>query len=353
MENLVREKIKTLVPYKVIKKEYKWRLNANESPLNLFDEWEADIMKEIEREGLNLYPDPTADELRELLSEYTGFPVENMLCGNGSDELIKMIVEVFLEPGDKVVVHTPTFSEYMLATDVAGGDVIEVPSDANFDVDVDAMIEAVNKNKAKIVFLCMPNNPTGNPFKRSDILKVLEETEAIVVSDEAYYEFYGVSVADEAVKNDRLVVFRTMSKAFGLAGLRVGYAIGTPFMMDLLGRVKMPYNLNSFSQAVARVALKKSERVQGIINELISERERMYEVLKDLPDLEIIPSKANFLLYRSLKYTELVEAFEANGIGIRAFGNKAALENCFRINIGVKEANDEIISIFKDVLGNG
>jgi len=352
MDNLIRDKIKTLVPYKVNKKEYKWRLNANESPLDQFDDWQEEIMAELKREGLNLYPDPTSDELRDLLSTYTGYDPENMLCGNGSDELIKMIVEVFLDQGDKVVVHTPTFSEYMLATDVAGGDVVEVESDSVFNVDIDAIIKAVNDNKAKVVFLCMPNNPTGNVFEKTDILRVFKETEAIVVSDEAYFEFCGVTLADEAVKNDRLVVLRTLSKAFGLAGLRVGYAIGTPYMMDLLGRVKMPYNVNSFSQAVARVALKNRSQVQSIIDTLISERERMFSALNGLPNLEIIPSKANFLLYRSPKADELVQTFEENGIGIRAFGNKKRLEQCFRINIGVKEANDEIIQLFKDVLIN-
>lgn len=353
MEQLVREQIKTLVPYKVNKQDYKWRLNANESPLDLFEAWKEAIVEEIQREGLNLYPDPTADELRGLISAYTGYDMDNILCGNGSDEIIKMILEVFINEGDKVVVHTPTFSEYMLMTTVAGGEVIEVPSDANFNIDIDAVIEATNRENAKMVFLCMPNNPTGVALSREDVLRVLNETEAIVVSDEAYYEFYGVSVADEAVKNDRLVVFRTLSKAFGLAGLRVGYAIGTPYLMDLMGRVKMPYNLNSFSQAVARVALRNRDQVQGIIDTLVSERERMAEILKGLPDLEVIPSKANFLLYRSTQYAALIEAFEANRIGIRAFGNKEALENCFRINIGVKEANDEIIEIFKDVLTNG
>lgn len=200
MDNLIRDKIKTLVPYKVNKKEYKWRLNANESPLDLFDDWQEEIVAELKREGLNLYPDPTADELRDLLSVYTGYDPENMLCGNGSDELIKMIVEVFLDQGDKVVVHTPTFSEYMLATDVAGGDVIEVESDSVFNVDIDAIIKAVNDNKAKVVFLCMPNNPTGNVFERADILRVFNETEAVVVSDEAYFEFCGVTLADQAVK---------------------------------------------------------------------------------------------------------------------------------------------------------
>lgn len=149
-----------------------------------------------------------------------------------------------------------------------------------------------------------------------------------------------------------MVVLRTLSKAFGLAGLRVGYAIGTPYMMDLLGRVKMPYNVNSFSQAVARVALKNRDQVQSIIDTLVSERERMFSALKGLPNLEIIPSKANFLLYRSPRADELVQTFEENGIGIRAFGNKKRLEQCFRINIGVKEANDEIIQLFKDVLIN-
>jgi len=353
MDKLIREKIKSLVPYKVNKKEYKWRLNANESPFNLFDVWQEEILEEVKREGLNLYPDPTADELRELLADYTGQPSDNIICGNGSDELIKMIVEVFIDTGDKVVVHTPTFSEYMLATDVAGGDVIEIPSDKNFNVDIDKIIEAANSSDAKVVFLCMPNNPTGNAFTRDEILRVLNETKAVVVSDEAYYEFCGETLSDIAVKEDRLIVLRTLSKAFGIAGLRVGYGIGTEFMMDLLGRVKMPFNLNSFSQAVARVALKNKEQIQVIIDELISERERMYLALKELPSLEIIPSKANFLLYRSSKYDALINGFENGKIGIRAFGNKKPLENCFRINIGVKEANDEIIKIFEDVLKNG
>ena len=346
MERLVRDKIKSLRAYSPGSWNYKWKLNANESPYNLFDELSGEIMEELSKEELNKYPDPTGVELRGYLADYAGVSPERIVLGNGSDELIKMIMEVFVDSGDGIVVHTPTFSEYALACQIAGGEVIEVPSKKSYEIDIDGIIKAANANKAKVIFLCTPNNPTGAVISRSDIERTIDNTDAIVVVDEAYFEFFGETVTD--IRNDRLIVLRTLSKAFGMAALRVGYAVTTEKTADYLGRVRMPYNLGAYPQAVARVAMRNIEHMKKNVLMLVSERERMNGELEGLSGLTVYKSRGNFILLGSSMKDKITELLSEKGIGIRNFSSKD-LEDAVRINMGIREVNDTVIEVIRSV----
>jgi histidinol-phosphate aminotransferase len=347
----VRAKIVDLVPYKVSATNYRWTLNANESPINLFDEWQAEIIAELKKESINLYPSANCDELRELLADVNGCLPENIVCGNGSDEIIKMITEVFIDQNDKVVIPIPTFSEYFTSVTVAGGDIIPIKSKSDFTFDVDAIIEAANQNQAKLIFLCVPNNPTGLALADSEIDRIINETKSIIAIDEAYFEFYGKTSAMIALENQRVIVLRTLSKAFGVAGIRLGYAIANLNTIEMLQRVRMPYNVSSLTQAVARVAVRNFDQIRSITQTMIEERERMISQLSKL-DLEIVESHTNFILYRSERCEELLEKFESNRIGVRVYPKDPMLRNCIRISLGTKEANDAVISVFKEVVNN-
>lgn len=351
MNKNVRAKIANLIPYKVSATNYRWTLNANESPVNFFDEWQEEILAELKKEIINLYPSANCDELRVLLAKINNCSADNIVCGNGSDEIIKMITEVFVDQGDKVIIPTPTFSEYFTSVTVAGGEIVTVESKTDFTFDVDAIIEAANRNQAKLIFLCVPNNPTGCAMSQVDIEKIILGTESVIAIDEAYFEFYGKTSAEIALENQRVVVMRTLSKAYGVAGIRLGYAIAQPETIDLIQRVRMPYNISALTQAVARVAVKNSEQIQQLTQRMIEERNRIIDELSSL-NLEIIESHTNFILYRSEKFEKLVNAFENERIGVRIYSKDPMLKNCIRISLGTKEANDAVIAVFKEVVNN-
>lgn len=351
MNKNVREKIASLVPYKVSTVNYQWALNANESPINLFSDWQEEILAEMAKESINLYPSSNCDSLRDMLSEINGCLPENIICGNGSDEIIKMITEVFVDQQDKVIIPTPTFSEYFTSVTVAGGEIVPVKTKADFTFDADAIIQAANQNQAKLIFLCVPNNPTGLAMTDSDIARIIDETEAIIAIDEAYYEFYGKTSKRIALINERVIIMRTLSKAFGVAGIRLGYAMAHPDTIDLIQRVRMPYNISALTQAVARVALQNIDQINSITQIMIDERKRIVDQLRHL-DLEIFDSHTNFILYRSDKADELLTAFEKNRIGVRVYPKDPSLKNCIRISLGTKEANDAVVAVFKEVVNN-
>lgn len=349
MRNMMREDLQELVAYSTLEKLLPYRLHANESPWDWLKTYPQELMDVVMNTAMNQYPEGTSLKLRTALREYTGAEVESITVGSGSDELIKMATEAFVSPGEKVIIHTPTFSEYGVSAMIASGQLVTVASDENFSIDVEAIIQKANAVKARMIFLCVPNNPTGVALSKEAILKVLNETEAIVISDEAYYEFCGVTVAAEAAVNPRLIVLRTLSKAFGLAALRVGYAIGHPETIECLNKVRMPYNLNALTQNIACMALKYSDRVAAMAQEMRQERQRVMEALEARPELKVYPSKANFILFKTPVAQLTQEVLEEKGVLIRRF-NSEVMADCLRINIGAPEVNTMVVKTIQEVL---
>lgn len=349
MENLVRERVKLLKAYKVKKEDFEIKLDANESPYNILDILEYEIIKNLKKEKINRYPDSDSEELRKLLAQYVGLEEDNIICGNGSDEIIRIILDAFIDKDDVVVTHSPSFVMYKISTEIVGGKIIEVESDEKFQLDINNIINVSNEKNAKAIFLCNPNNPTGTYISKEEIIKVIENTNAVVVVDEAYIEFYGSSVIDEIEKYERLIVLRTLSKAFGLAGIRLGYGAAQESVIDILNKVKAPYNLNSISQIIGRVALENIDKVMKNIEAIIDERNNLMNQLKELKEIELIPSASNFILIRTERYEEIIKKFKAKLMMIKGYGNEGKLKNCIRLTVGTKEENHKVLSLLKEV----
>lgn len=348
IENMIRETLRGMKAYEVDNKPYDIKIDANESNYNIFGDIMPLIWEKVMEEDINRYPDSEATELRAAISRFIGVPPERILCGNGSDELIKMLIDAFVNPGERVLSHSPTFSMYGISTRVAGGVYGEIETDEAFDVDVQALIDKAKSLRPKIIFLCNPNNPTGNILEKSRIRRILRETGALVVLDEAYIEFAGESMVDEIGQWENLVILRTLSKAFGLAGLRLGYLVADGPAMEILRAIKPPYNLNRVSQRLGTEVLAHADYIRRNIEILKSERERMLAGLKALGSLEVFSSKSNFILMRTDRADALDAAFKEASILVRKFGG-GRLENCLRISIGTPEENDAVLDVIREV----
>jgi len=294
----------------------------------------------------HLYPDPEHRELRKALEEYTGINSEYILAGSGSDELIDLVLRLFIEPGDKVINCPPTFGMYPFSTDVCSGKVVSISRKQDFSIDIASVKEALDK-RTKVIFIASPNNPSGNVTPEQVILELLNNS-IVVVIDEAYFEFSGVTVAPLVPKYSNLIVLRTFSKWAGLAGLRVGYGIFPINMVKYLMKIKQPYNVNAAAQVAALASLKDMSYLRGTINAIIDERERLLTKLSQLGWLRIYPSQANFILCSVLngKAKIIHKGLQKKGVFVRYF-DTPQLKDCLRISVGKPEHTDALIAALK------
>ncbi len=325
--------------------------------------------------GASRYPDPTAHELRAALQGYTGVAMDQIVVGNGLDEILSLLAEALLEPGDEVVVAEPTFSVYAVVAGRRGARMVDAGTNARFEVEPDRLASAIGP-KTRLVLLCSPNNPTGTPLAQETALAVLdrasqvavagsahERGDPLIVVDEAYYEF-GAFARDPATwtaipllaEGRRLAVLRTFSKVFGLAGLRVGYALCPPDVAARLVDRKQAYNVNAAGQVAARAALSDLPWLAERAGRIVSERERVREELSRLAGLRIYPSAANFLLVELAAgpraRNALWEALLDRGILVR-LPPGARVAAALRITIGTREENDRLLDALRDLLPQG
>ena len=289
------------------------------------------------------YPDPEQREVRQALERYTGIGAGHIVAGAGSDDLIDLVLRLFLERGDRVINCPPTFGMYQFCTEVCGGEVVDVPRDVSFAIDTAAIKGAVNQ-KTKVVFIASPNNPSGNVTDTGAILELLQ-TGLVVVVDEAYYEFSGVTVAPLVPQHHNLIVLRSMSKWAGLAGLRIGYGIFPEYVARHLLKIKQPYNVNLAAQVALVESLADIDYLQGTVRAIIAERERLTARLGGLGYLTVWPSQANFVLC-SVERGEarhIHHRLGERGISLRYF-DAPRLENAIRISVGRPEHTDALIA---------
>lgn len=349
IEKYLKQEVLDLVPYIPHDYDYRYKMDANESPFNVDAEIMENIISKLSKTDINRYPDTNSVELRKSISNYIGVDYRNIVMGNGSDEMIHVLLSTFVGKDDVVVSHGPTFSMYNINTTIIGGRYLDVPTDSEFDLDVDRIIETANSSKAKVVFLCNPNNPTGNLIPKADIVKVIENTDSIVVLDEAYIEFGGESLAKEALDYDRLIVLRTFSKAFGAAGIRTGYLISSDEIVERIMAVKPPYNLNSISQLIAKEIMDKRERSFSNIEKIIAERDVLYSEMDKLEGVKLYKTGANFIMFKVEDGKKVFDGLLSEGIMIRYFSG-GVLENHLRVSVGTKEENTEFLRVLKEVL---
>ena len=348
---LVREDLQSLIPYDAPLYPGVVKLDANENPYDFPREAMEEIFRRTGAQDFSRYPDPGAVWLRRDISAYINMPIENIMVGNGSDELILNIALAF-GMGGSMAVATPTFSMYALHGQVAGTRTVEVPRREDFGIDVEALIRAAADPAVRIVVICTPNNPTANACRPAEIEQVLAAVDALVVVDEAYVEFGGESCIALLESHPNLVVMRTFSKAFGLAGLRVGYLLAAEPVMAQLLKVKQPYNVNAFSQLAARVVLACGPLFKERIASILGERDRLLKELSLLPGVEVFPSDANFILFRTMQPAAAVyEGLLRRGVLIRNVSGPA-LANCLRVTVGRPEENALFLSKLIDIIEN-
>lgn len=347
---LVRDDLKTLVPYDAPFYPGVIKLDANENPYEFPPGVLQKIFGEISSGDITRYPDPRAERLRAKLAEYTGVNPENIMMGNGSDELILNIMLTF-GSGAEFAVTTPTFSMYEVHGRAASARKREVPRLAGFDVDMEALQKLAGSPGVKVIIICTPNNPTGNATPPGHIEELLARTNSIVVVDEAYGEFGGESCIPLLDHCPNLIILKTFSKAFGLAGLRVGYLLAGRPVIDELMKVKQPYNLNAFSQTAARVVMENLPAFKERIKKILAAREQMFSELSSLPGISAFPTRANFILFRTACPAEQVyEGLLERGVLIRNLGGPA-LKDCLRVTVGLPEENRYFIQKLVEILG--
>ncbi|MBI3765305.1 MAG: histidinol-phosphate transaminase, partial [Ignavibacteriales bacterium] len=299
---------------------------------------------------LNRYPDPFQCELRKKLSARLDVPADMIFTGVGSDEVIDLLIRLFCEPArDSIAVLEPTYGVYRVAANVNAVEVISIELDENFQLDLVRISKSI-KSTTKLVFLCSPNNPTGNLLRREDVFTLCKELHAIVIVDEAYIEFADAlgDITNEVERHDNLVVLRTLSKAWGLAGIRLGYCIAHPRVVSYLLRIKAPYNVNAVTSHMALDALEKPEFLASSICLIKRERTRLITALKNLPDVvHVYPSDANFALVEFKDAHAVYERLARKGIIVRR-RSEQRLTNCLRVTVGTPSENDLLITTLAD-----
>ncbi len=344
-----RKTVAKLKAYDPGKHEVDINLSANENPYDLPEELKAQVVKVSADMAFNRYPDPEARDLRSAIARRYGLKPDNVVMGNGGDELLLSLLLAFGGESRCAVTFEPTFSMYKILCDVTSTSCVALRRRDDFTLP-EAVAEKVKQAKGDIVFVCSPNNPSGNLATEDEIVSLLEETEALVVVDEAYEEFSRASIYKLLDTYPNLAILRTFSKAFSLAGLRVGYLLGSPEVIGNIKKVKLPYNLNAFSQAAAKILLENEDYFDKVIAEILTERERVFNAVQALSGLEAYPSSANFILIKSERSgPELWRKLLSKSILVRDFDRAAGLENCLRVTIGSPEQNSALI----DVLANG
>ena len=332
IEALVRPNIRQLCPYSTARDEFGGKLgvflDANESPYPT---------------GWNRYPDPRQKELKARIAPIKGVAPENIFLGNGSDEAIDMVFRVFCNPGvDNVVAISPSYGMYEVAADINDVAVRHVPLGDDFSLPVEDLLAACDA-RTKAIFLCSPNNPSGNAFPKTQLLEICDRFQAVVVVDEAYADFSSQgSLASEAVTRENLIVLQTLSKARAMAGLRIGLAISSTEIIGLMSEVKYPYNLSRAAMEKALEFLEKD--ITEELNTIITERERLNKILPRYTYVrEVFPSDANFLLVRvdapDALYTYLLD----QGIIVRNRNRVKGCEGCLRLTVGLPRENDALL----------
>jgi histidinol-phosphate aminotransferase len=352
MKELIRPEIQTLDEYTLKQYPHRIKLNQNENPFELPEEIKREILEKLGAMQWSRYPAFIPQEQINDIARYAGWVPDGTLLGNGSNDLLQLIFMSVLERGATVVISQPTFTLYKILARGLGADVAEVMMTPDFHFDVDAIIATARRTEARLVILCSPNNPTGTLMSEEDVIRIVEETEGLVVLDEAYVHFAPGSLRHLLMRYDRLIILQTFSKAMGAAGLRFGYALAPVDLARQLNKIKLPYSVNIFTLVAASVLLARWDELKGWIAGLVAERERVRTALAKMPYCKVYPSSANFLLIETQRRTpaEVFDAVLAKGILIRNVSSYPMLGRCLRVSTGTPEENDAFLKAIREAL---
>lgn len=344
IESLIRPAIRALKPYHSARQDFLSGvlLDANENSFG--------SAVTMERLSLNRYPDPFQRELRQTLAALNAVAEENIFAGVGSDEVIDLLVRIFCQPErDSVILLEPTYGMYRVAASMQDVEIRSCLLTEDFQVDCESVKRTIDAS-TKLIFCCSPNNPTSNLLNAGDILSLCKIGPIIIV-DEAYADFAeSESLGRQVASHPNLVVMRTLSKAWGLAGIRLGYCIADPLIISYLMKIKLPYNINALTSSVALQALRKTDEVRRRVAAIIQERQWLSSALETLPCIEhVYPSDANFLLVRCRDANALYQNLVSKGIIVRNRSSEPRLQNCLRITVGTRAENELLLGALKEI----
>jgi len=328
------------------------KLNQNENPFDLPDELKRELIEDFYRQPWNRYPEVFPTHLLEALSKHLNISMESIIAANGSNELMYTIGMAIIGKGTKVLIPIPTFFLYEKIVRVLDGELIEVPMKQDLSFDVEAIIRSAQKEKPALIILNSPNSPTGQSILISDVERILNETDSIVIVDEAYIEFSDKpSAATILSKYDRLIILRTFSKAFSLAGLRIGYLLAQPALVSELLKPKIPFTVNNFSASIAIKLLQKNELVQERVRYIIQQRAYLYKNLSEQNGITVFRSDSNFLIFKSKNEPAvLLERLLNENVLIRDVSSYPMLNGFLRVNAGTESENNAFLTALKKYL---
>ncbi len=338
MIHLVRKNIQNLKPYSSARHEFKGTakvyLDANENPFN---------------NGMNRYPDPMQWKVKEPLARIKKVKPENIFLGNGSDEPIDLLMRIFCEPGiDNIITLPPTYGMYQVSADINNVAIKKVNLTADYQLDVAAILAAADE-RSKILFICSPNNPTGNSVDRNDIETLIQSFKGIVVVDEAYIDFSSEESCIEFIETyENVVILQTFSKAWGMANIRLGKAFSNTQIIDLLNKVKPPYNISELTQKAALLAFKHRDKVRESVATILRERSRLEDNFQDYDFIEAVyPTDANFIMAKVAEPNRLYDYLVTRGIIVRNRSTVTLCEGCLRFTVGQPKENDSLLEGLK------
>jgi len=347
-----RSELESLSPYDPQKLRADTDLSSNENPQNVPSELMDRIRSRIGAVALNRYPDPLSNELRGLIAQANGLDLENVLVGNGGDELILDVMLAWGGNGRKVLDCPPTFAMYAIDARMTGTEIVSIPRREDFSIDGDAVLKRIDEGDIDLVVVSNPNNPTGNLVPETLLIDILNATDAMVLVDEAYFEFSRHTMRPHMSRHPNLVILRTFSKAFSLAGLRVGYLLGHVDVVRELTKVRQPYSVDRVSQLVSGIVFRERAVFESGIHQALRNRDLLIDGLGVMPGVEVFPSEANFVLFRAAHagaiWRDLLHEYS---ILVRDFSRGPGLDDCLRVTVGTEdecraflEAMDRIMS---------
>lgn len=335
-----KQSVKELQPYVVNPIVCSVKLDANEGSKDLFKE----LVKQLGEEFyLNVYPDDSYIDLKKAICNYVGCKTSNICVGNGSSELLDLCIKTFVDRDELILSLDPSFAMYCIYAKIFDTKYIGATSDDDFVINTDKVIDLIKEKDPKVTIICNPNNPTGSMIKKDDVIRIIKSTDNIVIVDEAYMEFGDESVVEEIENYKNLIVVKTLSKAFSMAGIRTGYLIACEELVNTVEKVRPPYNLNSISAFLATKALEEKDKMIAYVKGIKKEREKVYKSLLDM-NIKVFPSGANFLFFHS-NIKNLEDKLIREDVLIRKFGGK--LDNHYRVTIGSVDENNEFIKAMK------
>ena len=347
-EDLVRPEILALKAYPVPSSEGMVKLDAMENPYTLPENIRRELAAVLARVDVNRYPTPSPQKLRDAIAKRMNVPAGmQVLLGNGSDELIAMLITALARPGATLMYPSPTFVMYSMGATFSGMRAVPVPLRDDFSLDADAFIARMQAEKPALVFIAYPNNPTGVLYPENDLVRILKAASGLVVIDEAYHVFAGKSFVPRLAEFDNLVVIRTVSK-LGLAGIRLGYLVGRPEWVAQLDKVRPPYNVSVLTQAAALFMLERLDVLEEQAARIRSDRTQLGTSLKALKGVTVYPSEANFFLIRVPDADKTYQALKQQNVLVRNLN--PGIRNCLRVTVGTPEENRILLSALKESL---